>query len=231
MPPASGRISSGRWARISIASSSVRGRNERGAVPLGGGACSRRRRGDVAAWTTAAKIFVYPVHRQRLPASPCRMASASAAGFPIEQRLGRQHHPRNADAALHAALVDEGFLQRVQPAFVEQALDGLHRGAVGLVGHHQARVDGLPVHEHGAGAALALAAAFLGAGEPQVVAQQVEQALVAARAQPHRPPVQGQRDVEHLSQRLRPAAARPRRAPGWPGSRAAGRPSRDGWRR
>ena len=30
VPPASGRISSGRWARISIASSSVRGRNERG---------------------------------------------------------------------------------------------------------------------------------------------------------------------------------------------------------
>ena len=41
----------------------------------------------------------------------------------------------------------------------------------------EARVDPLAVDEHGARAAGALVAAFLGAGEPEPLAQQVEQAL------------------------------------------------------
>ena len=231
VPPASGRISSGRWARISIASSSVRGRSERGADPLGG-------RDGIASLPRRGRGLDHRREDLRVPGAPAEVAGQPVPDrvdigrrLAVEQRLGREHHPRNADPALHPALVDERVLQRVHPAFVEQAFDGLDGRAVGLVGHHQAGVDGLPVDDHRAGAALALAAPFLRAGEPKVLAQHVEEALVGPRAQPHRAPVQGERDVDHLSQRLRPAAARPRRVPVWRGSRAAGRPSRDGWRR
>ena len=54
---------------------------------------------------------------------------------------------------------------------------------VGLRQRHQAAVDQLAVEQHGAGAALAFAAAFLGAGEAADLAQHVEQAR-------HRMPVE-----------------------------------------
>ncbi len=62
VPPATGRTSPVRWARSSSASSSVRGRRYRGAVPspfTRGGRlpATGPRRGEVAARATAAKIF------------------------------------------------------------------------------------------------------------------------------------------------------------------------------
>ena len=48
--------------------------------------------------------------------------------------------------------------------------------AVGLHGEHQARAHGRAVDQHGAGAAYAVLAAGMGAGEPELVAQAVEQA-------------------------------------------------------
>ena len=42
---------------------------------------------------------------------------------------------------------------------------------------HQAGVDDAAVEDHGAGAAVAVVAAFLGAGQPDDVAQAFEQAL------------------------------------------------------
>ena len=52
---------------------------------------------------------------------------------------------------------------------------------IGLPGHRgrlrEARAHGLAVDEHGAGAALALAAAVLGAGQVELVAQNAKQAL------------------------------------------------------
>ena len=50
--------------------------------------------------------------------------------------------------------------------------------AVRLDGEHEARVDAPPVDEHRARAALADEAALLGAGQPEVVAQDVEQRVV-----------------------------------------------------
>ena len=57
------------------------------------------------------------------------------------------------------------------------AFDGGDGGAFGLQDGDEAGVDQLAVHQDGAGAALAFAAAFLGAGEVEVLAQDVEQAL------------------------------------------------------
>ena len=77
--------------------------------------------------------------------------------------------PGDADAALRRPVLDERVLDAVEALALDQALDGLDRGAVGLIGQHQARVHGLAVHEDGARAALALAAALLGPGQPQVL--------------------------------------------------------------
>ena len=54
-----------------------------------------------------------------------------------------------------------------------QALDRRHRGAVDLDGEHQARAHRLTVHQHGAGAADAVLAADVRAGEAELVAQEV----------------------------------------------------------
>ena len=50
-----------------------------------------------------------------------------------------------------------------------------HAAAVGLAGQHQAGVDRLAVDDHGAGAAVADVAAELGAGQIEMLAQQLQQ--------------------------------------------------------
>src|SRR6185503_8357296 len=79
-----------------------------------------------------------------------------------------------AVAALEAVLRDEGGLKRVQLVAVGEALDGRHVGAVERHREQQARVRPAPVHEDGAGAALAVVAALLRAGQAEPLAQQVE---------------------------------------------------------
>ncbi len=103
--------------------------------------------------------------------------------FPVGERVGaqrrsrRHHHARNAIAALAGAGLVEGALQHVQFASLGQRLDGLDLGPLRLGDRQQARLHQHAVDEHRAGAAFARAAAFLVAGEVQVVAQEVEQSL------------------------------------------------------
>ncbi len=65
----------------------------------------------------------------------------------------------------------------MQFAFERQPFDGLNLGAFGLQHGHKATVHQLAIHAHRAGAALALATTFLGAGQMQIFAQHVEQPL------------------------------------------------------
>ena len=85
--------------------------------------------------------------------------------------------PGRADAALRAAARDERALHGVQHVAAREPLDRRDRAAVALARRDEARVDDLAVEHHRARAALAFAAALLRAGEPQVLAQHVEQAL------------------------------------------------------
>ena len=64
---------------------------------------------------------------------------------------------------------------RWQRVVVAQSFDRRHLGAFDLGGRHQAGADRFAVDQDGAGAALPLAAPFLGAGEAAVLAQHVEQ--------------------------------------------------------
>src|SRR2546430_15239230 len=72
----------------------------------------------------------------------------------------RHHHAGRAGSALRGAAP----LERLEGTRVE-GLYGLHPMAAHLVGRDEAGVHRQPVQVHGAGAALALAAALLGAGK------------------------------------------------------------------
>src|SRR6185503_18696870 len=96
--------------------------------------------------------------------------------------VGRAHRdPGRADAALRAAARDQRALHRVQHLAAREALDGDDR----------------------ARAALALAAALLGPGEPEVLAQHVEQAAPRRALDGAQLAVDLERDLHGASQRGR----------------------------
>ena len=72
-----------------------------------------------------------------------------------------------------AVALAERLLERVQRVAVGEAFDGRDVGAVGLDGEHQARPDGFAVDEHGARAAHAVLAPEVGAGQLEILAQEV----------------------------------------------------------
>jgi hypothetical protein len=56
----------------------------------------------------------------------------------VEERFRRQDHARNAVAALHGAMFDEGGLQRMQVVGIAQSLDRDDRAAATLLGEQDA---------------------------------------------------------------------------------------------
>src|SRR5207302_1752803 len=93
----------------------------------------------------------------------------------LEQRYGRQDHSGHAVAALHGAFLDEGFLDRMQFPVLRQSFDGLDFAPSDLRNLCLAGSDRTAIEQHGAGAALAFAAAVFGSREIQVFAQHLEQ--------------------------------------------------------
>ncbi len=75
-------------------------------------------------------------------------------------------------------MVGKRLLDGVQPAFPGQALDGGDGVALRLHGQHQTGVDHDAVQVDRAGGALPLVAGPLGAGQPEVVAQRVDQRAI-----------------------------------------------------
>src|SRR5690606_21793875 len=94
-----------------------------------------------------------------------------------QQVVHGHRHAGHAEAALHGAAPGEGPLHVGGPAVLGEPLDGAHLAAGGGDGGDQARGDEAAVDLHVAGAALALRAAVLGAGEAEPLAQHVEQGL------------------------------------------------------
>ena len=135
----------------------------------------------------------------------------------------------------------EAALQGPPGAAAAGAFDGGDVRALGVRDRHQARVDRRAVDQDGAGAALALAAAFLGAGEPALLAQHVEQP--GHRRHPDAAADAVQREASASSWSAARASCRPpvsagaparsprprAPAPAWPGS-PAGRSRRGGGR-
>ena len=141
-----------------------------------------------------------------------------------DQRLGAQHHAGDAKAALHRARLPEGVDVHLALALGES----LHGGdvlSVQLGNPEYAGLGLLAVHQDGARAARALAAAVFHAGQPQVVPQVIQQLAVlfsAAYRTVHIQSVHASLLIAlHTVRRLRPRVhrplppvARPHRRPG-----------------
>jgi hypothetical protein len=82
---------------------------------------------------------------------------------------------RRAEAALQRVVLAEGLLQRREIIVVGQSLDGDDLAAFGLDREDQAGAYRLAVHQHGAGAADAVLAANVSAGEAKLVAQTIRE--------------------------------------------------------
>ena len=93
----------------------------------------------------------------------------------LQQRVAGHHHAGRAVAALQPVLLQEALLDRVELAVLLQPLDGHDLAAVGLHGQHGARLHGHAVEQHRAGAAVGGVAADVGAGEPEDLAEQVDE--------------------------------------------------------
>ena len=106
---------------------------------------------------------------------PSRISASIGVGVLVEEPGGLHDHPRGAEAALEAVLVPERLLERVEVGAVGHPLDGLELAAVGLDGEHRARLGALAIDVDGARAAVAGVAADVRAGQPEVVAQEMDE--------------------------------------------------------
>ena len=103
------------------------------------------------------------------------------------QRIERHHEARRAEAALRAVEIDHRLLHRMQAAVASpEMFDGDDMAAVERAEEADAGVDAFidelalrePSDQHGASAAVALGAAFLGAAQRAAQPEIVEQRLV-----------------------------------------------------
>ena len=113
---------------------------------------------------------------------PNRVGCLLPAGVRVfaQQCLGRDHHTRNAEAALNSPRRAESIgVDLLFP--VRKALHRHNAFARQLTGHRHAGLCGLSVNEHRAGSAGALAAPVLHRRQPQFVPQKPQQPLLPFR--------------------------------------------------
>src|SRR6266516_1059628 len=121
----------------------------------------------------------------------------------IEQPAGGQHHARRAEPALELVAAGGTLMDRVEPAVPFQAFHREHPPAVGHGREHRARLHRQLVHPDHAGAAVRGVAAPVRAGEPELIAQEVDQQQPRLDLTGERDIVDGHGDLHGLP--LRPA--------------------------
>src|SRR5258708_5913910 len=99
----------------------------------------------------------------------------AGAGILLQQRHASDDHARCAVAALHGVGFDEGLLQRVQTAVLLDPFDCRDLFALRFAERSDAAPYGRAVQKHGTGAALTFAAAVLGSGKVEFIAEYVEE--------------------------------------------------------
>ena len=102
------------------------------------------------------------------------MAGVTATGL-VEQADCRADLARRAVAALETVVSDEGGLHGVELVARGQALDRGDPAAFDARGEREAGQHAAPIDEHRAGAALALIAALLRAGQLESLAERIQQ--------------------------------------------------------
>ena len=113
----------------------------------------------------------------------------------VEQRPGRQEHARRAEAALQAVLGHEALLHRVEGSVLLETLDGLDRVTGDTDREDGAGLGRLAVEQNDAGAAVGRVASPVRAGQPERVAEEVDEQRAWLGRRGHLLPVHGQADV------------------------------------
>src|SRR6202043_4061194 len=111
-----------------------------------------------------------------------------------QELVGGQQHAGRAEGALCGVTGDELGLQPCQLAAFGQAFDGVDSFAGNLRREREAAPRRAAVDQHGAGAADAVLAAEMRAGQLHLLAQKVGEMLARFYAAPQRPAVQGRLD-------------------------------------
>ena len=115
---------------------------------------------------------------------PVAHVLTAGIGIFIQQPLGRHDKARRAETALGRAVENPGMLQRMQAGGRTDALQSGDGGVFRHTAHFgDAGAHHLAVQNHGTGAALALAATHLDAGQLQLPAQHVNQGVVGVDQQ------------------------------------------------
>ena len=110
--------------------------------------------------------------------------------------LRADQHAGRAETALQRIAPLECLLQIGNDAGIRDAFDGFDFGAVALHGKDEAAAHHLAVDQHRAGAADAVLAADMAAGQSQILAQEIDQRLARLDALAHVLAVDAQADVE-----------------------------------
>lgn len=92
----------------------------------------------------------------------------------LQKVASSQDHSRGAVSALDRPVPDKGLLERVRIFRCGQSFQGQNPSSLQLGSQHEAGQPALPVHQDGAAAAFSQSAAFLDAGQPQVLAQHTD---------------------------------------------------------
>ncbi len=98
-------------------------------------------------------------------------------GVLVEQGLSRHQKARRANAALERGPFEEALLERVQVPWLGEAFDRLDPCSLGFNRQDNAAIDRDAAEHDRTGAAVAVVAAFFGAGEAQGLAEDFQQAL------------------------------------------------------
>src|SRR5690349_2662836 len=115
---------------------------------------------------------------------------AIGARLTLEERERREQHARRTEAALHRAVLDEGFLEWMEPAVALEAAQRRDGATPEARGEHEAGGHRPSVEQDRAHATHALVAAFLDVEHAERVAQQLEQRLLGAHVDLARATVQ-----------------------------------------
>src|SRR5262249_11100378 len=115
-------------------------------------------------------------------------------GMAVEQLRRHQQETGRAVAALEGAGLDEGLLLGTERRAVRQRLHGPHLGAVDEGREVEAAGDRVAVHQHGAAAAHALAAALARAHQVELALQDLDEVMVRLDLGRDRLAVEGEAD-------------------------------------
>ena len=135
------------------------------------------------------------MQRHKLPANQCRTSCSEGLGLWSSRALEATKNPGVQMPHCSAACSRNFCCTGCRAIRAGKTLDRADLLALGLDGQHQTRIDEDAVNGDGTRAAVAVVAAFLGAGEAERLAQYFEQALARLAEKFGRLPVDRGLDV------------------------------------